>query len=148
VYKFLKEIIILNIMEDTIFDKISKVFNVEIKSSKFEKDVPSILSKNGKIFYVNEKYSLESQVYSIFHTLAHIQLGTECKKSTSSEEKAVELLTLELLIPEDEIKEYINCSLFKLKNVYMKQLQKEFFFLRKPIYLFGMITNLFLERTL
>ena len=134
-YKFLKEIIILNIMEDTIFDKISKVFNVEIKSSKFEKDVPSILSKNGKIFYVNEKYSLESQVYSIFHTLAHIQLGTECKKSTSSEEKAVELLTLELLIPEDEIKEYINCSLFKLKNIFpyclYETIAKRILFLKK-----------------
>lgn len=116
--KFLKEIIILNVMEDTIFNKISRIFNVEIKSLEFEKDVPSILSKNGKIFYVNEKYSLESQVYSIFHTLAHIQLGTECKKTTSSEEKAAEILTLELLMPENEIKEYINFSLFKLKNIF------------------------------
>lgn len=117
-YKFLKEIIILNKVKETIFDKISRVYNVEIKSSHFERDVPSILSKNRKIFYVNEKYSLESQAYSIFHTLAHIQLGTECKKSTFSEEKAAEFLTFELLMPENEIKEYINCSLFKLKDIF------------------------------
>jgi len=105
-------------MRYSIFDKISTQYDVKIKSADLKKNIPSVLSKNKKVFYVNKKFSLESQVYSIFHTLAHSQLGTICSKSTSSEEKAAEILNYELLIPEAEIKNHINDTLFKLKDIF------------------------------
>ena len=105
-------------MEEEIFNKISEQYNIEIKSGRFKRDVPALLSKDMKIFYINEKYSLESQVYSIFHTLAHIQLGTKCSNSTAREEKAAVILTLELLIPKDEIVQYSFDKLLKLKDTF------------------------------
>lgn len=105
-------------MKYNIFDRISKKYNVKIKVAKFKRDVPSIFSKNRNVFYINKKHSLESQTYSIFHTLAHNHLGTVCSESTVDEEKAADNLTYELLIPIEEIKDYIDYSLFKLKEIF------------------------------
>ncbi len=102
----------------SIFDKISEQYNVQIKPVRFKKQVPVVFSEDKKIFYINERFSLESQVFSIFHTLAHSQLETICEKSTSSEEMAAEITTYELLIPENEIKNYINDNLIKLKDIF------------------------------
>lgn len=105
-------------MEEDIFNRIAEQYNVTIKPANFKKDVPALVSKDRKTFYINEDYSLESQAYAVFHMLAHIELGTRCADSNSQEEKAAEILTLELLIPEEEIKSYTFDKLLKLKKVF------------------------------
>lgn len=124
-------------MRTDIFYKISEKYNVTVKEAELKEDIPLLLSKNKNIFYVNKRYSLESQVYSVFHTLAHRQLGTLCSESNAEEEKAAEILTYELLIPEDEIRGFINYTLFKLKDIFpycsFETIAKRLLYLRRIV---------------